>query len=139
MSGTDRTAPYIGIDNCNTAEVTLWWDLDFSGDELCFSGNGLVNLTDYAPSWYTSILCHCFSWDDQSSSFALDGCALSESSSPNPISPGIFTTDTWDEGQVQYFKWNVSKSWRNFNGLNGILPNDSLSTVDIECSNGMAR
>ena len=128
------THPYISVSGCNTATVTVWWDQSFLGDSICFSGNGFANLTSYAPAWYNVIGCHCTSWNDQASSFALSGCVLNGNPrANNPDFPGYFASDTNGNGQRQYFKWPVSKSWSDFTGQNGILPNDSLSSIYIDC------
>lgn len=126
--------PDIGTVGCNGANVTLWWDASFNGPTICFSGDGFANLTNYAPPWYEYAPCHCLSWNHQASGFALFGCTLiGTNSQSDPNYPGYFATDTNGNGQRQYFKWNVSKSWSDFTGLDGILPNDSLSSIYIDC------
>ena len=127
--------PDIGITSCNaTNNVTLFWDTSFGGDTICFTGSGFANLANYAPAWYNVIPCHCSSWNDQASGFALDGCALIGTNNPNDANyPGYFAINNNGNGQRQYFKWNVSKSWSNFTGQSGILPNDSLSSLYIDC------
>ncbi|GHO49193.1 hypothetical protein [Ktedonospora formicarum] len=126
--------PNIGLGNCDSAEVTIWWDTSFTGDYLCFVGNGFANLTDYAPAWYNVPLCHCTSWNDQASGFSLHGCALTGlPQSGNPDYPGYFAKDSNGNGQKQYFKDNISKSAKDFTGINGVLANDSLSSIYIDC------
>lgn len=129
-------SPNIGLANCGqgSPNVTLWFDPSFfPGDTICFTGNGFANLTDYYPSFGRWLLCNC-TWNDQASSFALYGCTLSGTAqSGNPDYPGYFAIDVNGGGQKQYFKWNVSKSMSDFTGQNGILPDNSLSSVYIDC------
>jgi hypothetical protein len=127
-------SPKTGLSDCNTAVVQIWWNSDFNWTSICFSGNGFANLTDFAPAWYDVPTCHCTSWDDQASSFALYGCTLSGTAQQNnPDFPGYFASDTNGNGQRQYFKWNVSKSMRNFDGSNGVLADNTLSSIYIDC------
>jgi hypothetical protein len=126
--------PKTGLSGCNDAVVQIWWDTSLNWTSLCFSGNGFANLTDFAPAWYDAALCHCTSWNDQASGFALYGCTLSGTARQNdPDFPGYFASDTNGNGQRQYFKWNVSKSMRDFDGSNGVLADNTLSSIYIDC------
>jgi hypothetical protein len=121
------THPNIGTVVCNGADVTLWRDLSFNGPSICFSGNGFANLTNYSLNFFSS-------WNDQASSFALFNCTLDGTFRQSDVNyPGYFAVDINGGGQKQYFQWNISKSWSDFNGRNGILPDNSLSSIYIDC------
>jgi hypothetical protein len=49
-------------------ELILWWNANYSGPNICFSGTGSTELDSYpAPA----LTCLCTSWDKQASSFEM--------------------------------------------------------------------
>jgi hypothetical protein len=120
-AGTKGIMPAAGTtSNCNKAWVSLWWNQGEQGPEICFTGNGLVHMTDYC-AWITVI---CFNWNDNASSYSLQGCILYSSA------PGEFATDN---GYPQNLDTSVSRTPSNFDGQNGRLANDTLSYVIMGC------
>lgn len=119
-TGQKGSTPAIGTSNCNNAWVSLWWNQGEQGPEICFAGTGYVHMTDYC-AWITFI---CFNWNDNASSYSLQGCILY---SP---APGEFSTDN---GYPQDLDTNVSRTPSNFDGQNGRLPNDTLSYIIEDC------
>lgn len=52
----------------NNIELILWWDANYSGPSICFSGTGSVDLTTFSAP---PISCSCDTWDNQVSSFEI--------------------------------------------------------------------
>lgn len=115
-----------GSNNCNNATVSIWWDNDEQGPELCLEGNGYVSFTYGAYCAWIGIW--CYNWNNSASSYELQGCALS-----SRTNEGDFETFPNGSEVDQPFNIPVSLSPGNFTGTNGRLPNDSLERIDLYC------
>ncbi len=106
-----QTSPDIKVDNsCSNYfnDLALWWDANYYGPDICFTGSGTANMTDY--KWCNVF--GCYSWNDQASSYAT-GC-----------SPVTFYVNTNRKGS------NVTVPPDNAGNFTpGAVPNDSLSSV----------
>lgn len=104
-----QLGPDIGKTGCGSNTLIIYADAGFSGWNICFSGWGSTDMTSYwvNPFW---------NWNDQASSY-ISSC-----------NSGVFYADTGQRGQQQPFANNQQA---NFDGQNGHLPNDSLSSVYI--------
>ena len=104
-----QSGPFIGKTGCASNTLIIYADAGFSGWSICFSGWGSTDMTSYwvNPFW---------NWNDQASSY-ISSC-----------NSGVFYKDTGQRGQQQSFAKNEQA---NFDGQNGHLPNDSLSSVFI--------
>ncbi|GHO47042.1 hypothetical protein KSX_52050 [Ktedonospora formicarum] len=114
--------PAITTDNaCSayTGALKIYSDANYQGSMICFIGTGWADLTQYWLFWPVS-------WNDQASSF-YGGC-----------NNGTFyqnvdknTHTGWGNSQ----SFGGAYNWGgNFDGLNGHLPNDSLSAILITSS-----
>jgi|SRR5579883_2256684 hypothetical protein len=108
--------PGIVAVTCDANSLVIWADTGFSGWTICFKGAGSTDMTSYcgpAPWGCT------WNWNDNASSFAT-GC-----------SPASFYKDIGDSGQRE---GENSFQRQNFDGQNGRLPNDTLSSVSQPAS-----
>lgn len=109
--------PGIVAVGCDANSLVIWADTGFSGWTICFKGFGSTDMTSYcgpAP-WGCA-----WNWNDNASSFAT-GCSFAS-----------FFKDIGDSGQQE----NANAFQRqNFDGQNGRLPNDTLSSVfqGVDC------
>jgi hypothetical protein len=104
--------PATAQDNCTTiGALKIFSDANYQGNVICFTGTGSVNLTSYWIAW------PFVSWNDVASSF--DGGCMA----------GTFYANTNN--------WGASEAFGNgnnagaFDGVNGHLPNDTLSSLTI--------
>ena len=96
---------------CDDYSLVLYWDANFSGATLCFSGSGWANLTDYCAPIY---LGGCLqNWNDKTSSFE------------SHDTPGTFYYNTDLNGPALSFPVFFSAN------LYGSL-NDSISSLAIQ-------
>ena len=118
----DRTVSRLGVTpytlatTCASAnDLKIYQDAGqhSTGAVICFSGTGFINMTDYWVNWFQS-------WNDQASSWSSGKWE------------GVFYKDISGEGVYQNFPWLETGE---FDGQNGALPNDSLSSFKIDGSN----
>jgi hypothetical protein len=96
---------------CDDYSLVLYWDANFSGPTLCFSGSGWANLTDYCAPIY---LGGCLqNWNDKTSSFI------------SHDTPGAFYKDI----NLQNYMFNFAV----FTEVNLISPyNDVISSLAVQ-------
>lgn len=98
------------VDCGNRNALVIWADANQTGWSICFEGAGFANMTSYGVGFW-------WNWNDQASSYAA-GC-----------SSGTFYKDINGGGQQQNF--NPYPEQNNFDGQSGRLPNDSLSSLQL--------
>jgi hypothetical protein len=107
-----KGGPDIAPVPCDDNSLIIWADAYYTGWTICFKGYGATDMTSYCGPAPVGCL---WNWNDQASSYA-PGC-----------SGGTFYSDIGQEGQQQHFYGHDPKN--NFDGQNGRLPNDTLSSV----------
>jgi len=115
--------PNIGADdNCNQAgELRIWWDESYSGWEICFTGTGFTNMTDYCAWGWLYGEYGCWNWNDSATSYRAE------------CTDGHFYTDTNGNGSYDYFSLNSSNYLFGTGNMSNV-PNDSLSSIQIAYS-----
>lgn len=98
---------------CTSYDLKIYSDPNYQGSMICFIGTGFVNMTQYWLFWPVT-------WNDQASSF-YGGCTT-----------GTFYTNTNGWGQTQNFGQYAGEG--NFDGQNGDLPDNTLSSISIATS-----
>lgn len=118
--------PETQLDDCEYSSLELWSENNYKGNNICFIGPGIVNLTDYC---FLKMLGGCvITWNDQAGSYST-GC-----------SDGYFYADTNGAGKKQYYTIHQLGSFDEqltFDGdLN--LPDHTLSsfTISSDCYSG---
>lgn len=115
VASSSAATPYTLATTCASAnDLKIYQDAfqKSTGAVICFSGTGFINMTDYWINWFQS-------WNDQASSWSSGKWQ------------GAFYKDISGEGVSQNFNWF---STGEFDGQNGALPNDSLSSLKIDGS-----
>ncbi|GHO70493.1 hypothetical protein KSC_093850 [Ktedonobacter sp. SOSP1-52] len=114
--------PAITTDNvCSTytGALKIYSDANYEGSMICFIGTGWADMTQYWIFWPGN-------WNDQASSF-YGGC------NSGTFYQNVNTSTHTGWGNSQNFS-GVYSGEGNFDGLNGHLPNDSLSAIYISSS-----
>lgn len=106
-SSTEKTNPNLSNGDCGNT-TNLFVDAYQQGAEICFSGTGFANLTDY--SWCDFFF--CYSWNDTATSFATH------------TQPATFYIDINGGGLDASYGSN-----RLGNFTSNPMPNDAVSSV----------
>lgn len=108
-----RPSPYIATTQCSNRALALRGATIGQGDQyLCFIGTGFVNLTDFIRNFPQT-------WNDFANWYG-PGCNY-----------GVFYIDTNGNGTHQNF---IAGTAFNFDGRNGRLPANTLSSLRIDTS-----
>lgn len=61
-SPNNSSSPDTVATNCNSRDIRIYQDANYSGNVICFANTGFVNMTDYGLDFFHD-------WNDQASSF----------------------------------------------------------------------
>src|SRR5579883_2738029 len=116
VSHPQSVNPDTSVTDCGPSVLRIYWDQNQNGylGEICFIGTGFVNMTEYYGPWY-----NYKNWNDQASSYQTQ------------CTTGSFFADTNGNGARQIFSYSQVG---NFDGQNGHLQNDTLSSIQISNS-----
>lgn len=105
-----QVQPQTAQTSCASSDLHLWSDANYSGDLICFSGTGSVNLTDYGRGYFGN-------WNDAASSYSTGQRC------------GTFYADINLAGVAQGFGPGQSGGFTNGTPVH----NDQLSSLAITC------
>lgn len=114
-TSSKKVTPYTYSTSCNSAnDLKIYQNASqsTSGALICFTGTGFIEMPDYEMFWPIN-------WNDQASSWSSGKWK------------GVFYKDISGGGVSQNFNWLDTGE---FDGQNGALPNDSLSSFKIDGS-----